>query len=830
MVDKIELPDGWQYEPGSLDLLARAIGNSLVVDDETVLITLLEEIDALLDAGHERIAGLLAQAAVYRANRGPVTREANDTAEASDPGSFDALVEELLSLQSTTHLRGATLDAVGRVLTSRREFDRARDAYRAAAKIWRGRDDLQHEALSLLRAGASAHHLDDVADATVTSRRARDAYRALNDTRGEVLATLNLSQTAHLGGDADQSQALLDEAAEIAGAIRDGHISASILLERAILRAERGELTAARRELLRAYRSARRRNDLDQAVVAAKNLASVAEDEEQPGRAVKWWATAADLADEGQDWREAQEILRLKGVRLAELGRFDDALLAFDAAIALNASHEAAQAEAQSRADKGAVLLNYALSAETTESQFQDLLEQADETTSRARVELEALHDYDWAGTTVRNLRTAWTLRRKEAEGAKALVAAATSLAATDETYAAELMRNAGWLMLAGGAAMDSASEATGMIVDAVSTMSGDPVDRAWALAREASTLGGHGHLRPALEVFDAALGEIDPIVQASAYGNILNDSALIAVDLDDLDDARARLARVEAIARQTEDRVLLGLAIGNLAEVAVKDDDPAAARKNFEYSAELARQTGDTEQEAFALASIANTYIDEERVDDAAAVSEAAVRAAALADTGIAIARATSAAASVAYSRGDYEAALAMWTTCAERTSDARRAEYQAFVLDCLARLGDWTRFRRHLERNARESQKSGYQFDFAEQLRLPALTWLRQGRPRAAGTVVAYGVLLSFDAASKSYGPSGRKHSRADLEHEMVRTGRAMGLVRAMFLVMDLPEAQRRTARKAYEDVVRRVAGPDASMLIEMVDEYALADDEDD
>lgn len=231
----------------------------------------------------------------------------------------------------------------------------------------------------------------------------------------------------------------------------------------------------------------------------------------------------------------------------------------------------------------------------------------------------------------------------------------------------------------------------------------------------------------------------------------------------------------------------------------------------------------------ALALTSLANTYVTEEGgIEQAERLTEQALAAAQRSRSEEALLRARSATASVAYRRGDYEQAYETWSECAARETPQDGAEHQAFALDALAQIGDWPRYRKTLERFARRAQRADAQFEFVEKLYLSALTWLGRGRAAAAGTVLAYGVLLAFEAASSRFGAAGRTLSTADREQAMVRTAGAMGSARAVFVLLGLPDRQVARVRRAYERTIRKAAGADGELLIETVDSQILRPDD--
>lgn len=821
----------WRSRPDWVENLAGMVGAAMIAEDDDPFLRLLDEVDSLLSSGNEEVAILVVQAALHRSLHGRVTNRNFDATQVTDKGRLDEDLTAVIQTAPGARLRAAALDAAGRLMVEQRRYEGARDAYLAAGEDWAVLAEDSLLGVSLLRAGASAYQLEDIEDSILLSRRAYDVYEANGDVLGMLWAVLNLVQAENFRGDTDASRELLREAREFNRGLRDGHASASIVLEEAILAAEVGDTAAARDGFRKAYRSGRRRRDLDQALIAAKNLAILAAEEHQETRSIKWWSVAAELASELHDWREEQDVQRARGVALAQSLHFDEAIAAFDRALEINLEQQSMLDLARTRADAGAIVLEYAIKGRVSDARFEELTAHGVVLLDHARTELEQLGDFEWAAIAVRNLRTAWVFRNEEAAGAAALINSAEGFDQVDGPYCVELRRNAAWLLLASGNLASDDPRPAEWLIDSATASSEDKVEQAWSLAQQAGEAAARGFDETALRLFDTAIERLDSGGNASVFGNILNDSVLVIERQGDHDEAYRRLLRVEEIALQAQDRVLLSLALSNLGEMAVRLKDDKTAREYFRRSIKLAEELGDEEQVAICLASLANTYVnDRDQVAEAARLGEKALSVAKRSGSDEAMLRAASSRASVAHAQGDYETAYRIWSECADREGAAEGADHQAYALDSLAQLGNWPRFRRELDRYARRAQKADSQFAFVEKLHLSALTWLGRGRAAAAGTVLAYGVLLAFEAASKSYGETGRQLSTADREQAMVRTAAAMGSARAVFVLLDLPTRVRATARRSYERTIRKAAGEDANQLMETIDRLILGNTGDD
>lgn len=832
MMDEQDPEDAdWRAQPDWPEHLAAAVGQALVATTVEPFEALLGEVDLLLSSGHEEEAAWVSRAALYRAVHGPAGHEF------SADGLFKvdnirAEIEAAAQNRGNDELRASSLGALGRTLTHQRDYKNALLAYRTAAEAWCALRKRSDAALQYLRAGGAALNLPDgAADAVEFSTRARTLFEEEGDAVAATWAILNLAQARVKLGDLESAHQLLTQGGAQGVALRDGHLTASVELEKALLAIDAQDPRSAHEGFLRAYRSAARRKDEEQAFVAAKNLAVLAGNQNEPRSSIRWWRTAVELADERRDWRDQQGCRYALGMELAAQELYAEAIPILDAAARINRERGATLDADRITADRGAVELDRAIKGDLPDGEFDQVVSRATRILLRAMTDLEEAGDYEWAEIAVRNLRTAWTLQKIEKRGASTLLRAAGKTHIASEGYAEELRRNAAWLMLSSGSSAEDDSRPAQWLIEAARNSASDSAGRASALAREAGVLSNRGFNETALTLYDAAFRELDRVGQASVYGNILNDSVLVLAELGRTEEAHSRLVEVESIARETNNRVLLSLALANLGETAIRRNDVVAARLYLREVVDLSTQTGDDDAVAGALAKLSNTYVNEvDGVETATALSAEAQKAAARAGTHEAWLHAQSAAASASFARDDYETAFQLWMECAQAEPAEDGAEHQAFALDALARQGNWPRYRRVLERMIRRAQAEGAQFAFVEKLHLSALSWLHQGRPAAAGKVLAYGVLLAIEAASKKAGRDGRILSTAEREREYLRIASPMGALKAVLLLMDLPVRSQSVARRAYERTVRSVAPDDADQLLAAVESWVLSEDEED
>jgi hypothetical protein len=162
------------------------------------------------------------------------------------------------------------------------------------------------------------------------------------------------------------------------------------------------------------------------------------------------------------------------------------------------------------------------------------------------------------------------------------------------------------------------------------------------------------------------------------------------------------------------------------------------------------------------------------------------------------------------------------LWVECVGLVEERDAGEYQAFALDSLARLGEWRPFKRELDRFARAAQKAGLQKSFSNKLYLSARTWLDEGRPRAAGVVLAYTVLLALDEVMQATRqmPESAARTQASIR-SVFGVADALGGAGAFLYLIDLPANSRATLRASYESTIRSIAGEDAQSVIDIVDD---------
>jgi len=830
-----DLPEGWQSRSDAVELLAVAMGKTLALGNDRDFLSFAIVAFDLERAGNDDWAHLIVQALLLHMTPHDLRDDTSLSEWLFDSSKYDHLLGQVIEDRASLPLlHAATLTIAGRVASAQGRYDQAAATFEAAAESWRRQGERREEAIALMALGAAHSHRGRPDDAERAVESSMAIFAHLGDRYGQALLMLNNVENALAREDVEGARNRLNDVRPLIRTLRDGHLTNSFILSEASIQIDTNEFASARRLYAVAVSSARRRQDLDQLVAATRNLAKVTTEHFSRQRGITLWAQARDVARQVHDWREEQAIERALGVELARERRFAEAVEAFENAEALNERFGDRLEAARVRADLGAATLSWAvsLSAEADDAMFNDLLARAEQVIDRARHELEELDDFDWAEITVRNLRAVWSNSDHSPYGVNVLIKTAETFANARPEYSAEALRNAALLSLSQrDGQTESSDDPIGWLVAAVKLRRMDDDDRAWSLANDASLLTrAYGLHVFAVQLFDAALQLLDPTQNPTAWGTIQNDAALAAAAADLLSDAEARLRGVTEIARISENRVLLQLAVSNLGELAARRGSSEEARALFIDAAGISEALGDYSEAADSWASITNSWVLDGNLEEARRAAAKTALLASQSTSSEAVARAESSAAGLRYLEGDFETAHALWMRCASLVDGPKSGEYLAFALDSLARLGDWRRFKRQLDKLARSAQENGTQLDLVSKLDRSVGMWLNQDRPKAAGIVLANLVALSLEGLSISVAAAGREvGGQAAKDQELMRSSHLFGAARAYLKLWEFQGSQRLTMRREYEKAIRRIAGYDADQVIELVDDYALSSDDD-
>jgi len=827
------LDEGWKNGENPVVELASVVGRALVKGTDEALVPFGALGLDLAAAGNDYIARLLGQAMLIRLTHPDLNKDSPLSDWLADGDAYREMAVAVSSNRNADpRLRAEALTLVARVAMSESDYELATRALEGAIDGWTRLELWENVGNAYMGRGAAFAYEGRLSDAERMVAKATEVFERIGDFRGIAMVSLNNVQNALSNGDLALAETRLELCRPLVMSLRDGHITTSFQLTEGLVLIEKEQFEAARRCFVEAATNAARRGESGQLVVALKNVAKVTSEHGSARRALYWWQKARDAASAAHDWREEQSIERTLGVSLADADLFETAVEAFQRAIRINDDRGDELGSAQAKADQGATLLSWSVHErrQGNEDSSASLLIRAESTIDDARLILERFGDFHWAEITVRNLRGAFAGGDHPEVGVAAFLSAAEEFARVDPNYSAELLRNAALLRLTESTDAN-VDEAITWILTAARRELTTKEQKAWSLASDAGLLTDIYELHaPAVRLFDEALKYLSRTGQPTAWGNIMNSAALAATADADLTGAKRRLTRVADLARGSENRVLLALAQSNLGELAIRRHEYLNARTLFSEASELAQQLGDNEQAANALASIANAWVAEGNAVEAANAAAAAELLARESSSNDALARANSARASIAYLLGEFEEAYAWWQTSAQLAELRSNGEYHAFALDSLAKLGDWPRFKHELDKVAAKSQREGSQLAFVDKLHLSASSWLGGGRPRAAGVVLAYIVLLGLDGTIKARTEAANGvGGQTAQDRALFNVTQAFGAAYAYLRALDLPSKDATTLRRGYESTVRRVAKDSADDVLSLVDDF-ISDETDD
>jgi hypothetical protein len=817
------LPDDLHEREDAVELLAAATGAAVAAPDDEAFEELLDEVHPLIEAGMDTVARAIVEAALYRATHGRPTSREDFIGDELGEDRWDDLLRQGLDSEANSWLLAASLGAAADITRNSDNLTRAAELHDASARVWRSLGEVELQAFELLRRGATEHLLGNFKEALDIGDQASALFHEVGNTRGEVLVSLNLEQARQSMGDADGSLREFRNAERLALGLKDGYLSASISMARGVIEARARNFISAQRAFSRAYGTAYKRGEVPQAAAAARNLAAVNNDLGRRRRSDHWWLKSIDLATEIHDWRSAQDWAHQYALILADQGYFVEATSQLDRSAELNRSNGDYHQAARVQGDKVAVLLNWAIAESTPEDESRELIERSEALALPTWRSLEEYLDFEWATTLSHNLRAIWTLSRREDYGAEIFAGSAESHSAENPAYAGEVLHDAAFLLLA--ADRRDRGPAIGLLIRSAFLRHDEEISRAMDLASDAAYVATRDK-RSALLVFDAALESLKSRGE-TAFGNIQNDAAIVAFELGDFAAAQARLEDVIQIASNTNNRVMLAKATGNLAELTFRDGDNARARELFDRAAELELKLGNIAAAADMQSAMSNAFIRENLYARATKASDSAQELAAKSGSQISIARALSTKASLYFADGDYELAYETWSRSAGLSVGSKSDEYRSFALEALARVGDWPRFKATFLKWAREAQKEKTQVSFVKDLHRPATELLRQNRAAPVGMIIAYAVLLGLEGVLlTTQGPSARTLPEADTNFELSRIAEPIGIAYAFFVLLDMPARQRATMRRAYERTIRATAPESARQILDLVDEYLASD----
>lgn len=825
------LPDDWRDREDGLELVMQALLSAYKFHDTEALrdsLTIGHEFHALgLDFAATAVANAIGH---YLVGTPLAELPARDLSSAV---GLDLLTHRATSSTPEDPLLGQFLGLTADVTRGGGNLALALDTYLAAASMLE-RLDMPSEAASLYQsAGATAVYLNDFAAAVRWTERARDIFDLQEDRRGSIEVRLNLVDTAIAADRVDDAAALLEEIENEVRRLRDGHLTASWHSKLGVVEGKRGNLKPARKHMLLALRSCRQRGDSSLEIVVLQNLTKVLRDVSGSTTSLPWAIKALRVAQELGDRDRVQILARGLAADLMDAGRYEEASEVLREAEAINVDLGQELEAARTRADLGAAYLAnaFAAGAQLDEGQTDERLVQAEQVLLDALAQLDGFRDYDWALRVLHNLQIAWRSPDQAARGGLLIERYVESAKNADPTYFAGLLRASALLGLAGSSELPEAMNKLELAAAAGTT---DPATRGWRLAEDAAlvehSLANH---EAALALYDSALRLLSEADHPSGFADILNDSALVAAAMDRPEDAKERLVRVLEHADDSHNRVLGALARANLGELALQEDDVASGVDHLRVAADLAEQVGDLSRASDAWASISGALLrNPGPLADARKAARRAEALASQADTNNAVARAVSAEASVEFADGAFMHAYDLWLKANSLKRPNGSGTYLAFALDALAREGNWSRFSRVLDSLTRKAQRQGVQLEFAEQLPLSAMSWLRAGSARRSSKALAYALALATEGYTKRERDPLSEDKIALDQFALVSTMKTFFTVHSIVTNKDYDERTLLSLRKHLEQHTARVVGEEnSSILLEQVDHVArlLAEDSD-
>jgi tetratricopeptide (TPR) repeat protein len=481
-------------------------------------------------------------------------------------------------------------------------------------------------------------------------------------------------------------------------------------------------------------------------------------------------------------------------------------------------------------ADRGAVLISRSLAEYEGDSggepdadeRVDAWLREAERLLTSSLAALRELLDDDWSMRIVRNLRVLFLVRGRPENGVEVLDAIADQ---SGMPLRAECLRLSALLCM-------SADNGDGRALLRFRTAASLRGGERASLLVEYASIAEHSYadFDTALALYDDALALLP---RNTIYANALNDSALVAARLGDDQVAMQRLLTAAELASSREDRVLGSLVELNLGELLSRVERFAQARPHLQRAAELSEAIGDLERASTAFSSWAVTFPNDESTEDlseAASLAAKALTLAKISQDDFAAARALSAQATIAFAEGEYEAARDVWTTARRMATPAKQAVYDGFLLQTLARLDDWPRFRAKMERSIAAAQRNRTQLVLAEALWPSANYWLRLGDVRRSAKVLACSILLAHEGYNEQTRLPLSESETATKREAILGAATAMAYVGQLLVLDVIPEHLRHALRPELEKaLVGYGAASDlAAEIIDFVAKFVEEDDE--
>ncbi|MEE2522807.1 tetratricopeptide repeat protein [Pseudarthrobacter sp. J75] len=654
----------------------------------------------------------------------------------------------------------------GRVAVHLSAWDTAQEFFRRSLAYFRETDMGFDQALTHQAAAGVYFTQGDLEASTASSLDALNWYEQVGDTRRTAEILLNLSQNS-LPASVELAGGYLDRAEQLIQTINDGHLNASLLGLRAMIRVQSSDFEGAEPILRKALASARRRLDQRQEQDFSQNLANVVEESKGPRQALSWRLKALSVAEDRGDLSAQATLQRSVAITFARIGRMAEALPHMKRAVDLARDTKDQRVLAESMADLGAMMLSDAAGVSLT---FDDddgtssrnnaqpsksgepplspeMDDQVDEALRYLELALETfleLRDSEWIQRVTMNRRN---LIQKQApeQAVRDLLSVSRQVKLFDEGLSADLIREAARTECQIGVDPSSALQ---LYRDAIAAHKYDhDSERAWALGEAAAELSALGEFHEEASVL---LGEAvaiytaldDPITAATAS----NDRGVALSNAGREREAIGVFESVAEIAETHNNRVLMEMAFNNLGEIWHRLGDDRQAIIATYKAAELAADLGDHAASVKHWTQVSGMLLNVESPSQADRALDRAREQAEADGTDEAVAFMESAEAARAFANFDFSGAAQFWVASSEKTKDWQRLERISFALEANARGGRSAQYRKLLGKFTDSAQSGNMGQEASEMLWRPARAWLGAGQPTDAALALGEAALLSI------------------------------------------------------------------------------------
>lgn len=829
-------PADWRYREDGPELVARAFIRAVDKGSHEDLLGYVDIAAEFADHGSVSVANQMSRVLISRiaAQRGRSKVEVLALIDSSGSAVASQFIDRLGDSQTLLEVR-----IHGLLAHLDRAQNRNQDAlrrYKVAAEAADSLGFALDAAINYQSLGALCAEMGDYRQAERYNDQASSTYSAMEDWPRLVATRLNHVQLLTTQEKFAAAELMLRQVSDVVRLLRDGHYSASWKRCGLIIRIKQGDGHLVREDLLKLYQGRIRAGDLRLAETLARDLALLTEDLRGEKAAIPWWRKALNICQRLGDHQEQQILAHALAVALLRDDQFEEAIEALSTSLdaGIDGWHE--EDTNRALADRGTAHLAFGLDLLARARRRTDgAKEVADEAWTHlgtAETELfssieyfHATRDVEWSLRTATNLRAVWMAANKLSYGAMVLSGWATQAEGWSGEYAAALYRLAASLNAEAGQDSEMASDQLrhAAEIDAQQGRLDANASRSDAHILAHSSLS----LADRLSAFDRAIELARRDGDMALVGDILNDSALLAVEDLDWGVASERLGAAEIVSEQSSNRVLAAMVKANLGEISSRQSKHDSARRYFAEAASLAEQVGDLESAADSMASYANSLLslDAESTELEVAVQQAETLAE-RSGSATAQARAGSSRASFAYVNGEFGEAFRAWDDASMLVEVEERHEYRRLALEALVGLGNYSKFNRAFERYFRAAQREGTQIALAGELWHVAGAWLGGGRIRLAAKVLAFSVLLAVDGYSSI--PANRRVDDVESVRaaDLIATTTALAPARIYLEWEELGPINLERLNRYFEGYIRgQIDSADAATVIDLV--HTLGDD---